>query len=157
MWRMCRRFPGRRTEVGKAAEVLARCTSPDGALVFCVERETERDGRAVVSFGFEGLSWHLHPDLFEAQGRSPEQVALDVVGGLINDRLIVVIDRSDDLLEYRILETIESELELSGTNAPLGFRFWSGRGVDRAELLQGSVDYDRLGERTGLINPRPII
>lgn len=127
--------------MSEAAEILARHVSPDGELVFRVERE---DG--VISFGFEGLTWHLHPDTFEVNGRTPEQVALDVVGDLINDRMVVVIDRSDGQLEYGILETIELEPWVYGVEAPLEFRFWSGRQVARTELLEGTVDYKPLGE-----------
>lgn len=128
------------------AELLARHVSPDGALIWRVERETEPDGRQTVSFGFEGLPWHLHPETFAANGRTAERIALDVTASLIGDRHIVVTRREGGETEHGLLETIELELELWGAYADLEFRFWSGRRVARAELLEGSVIYEPLGE-----------
>ena len=134
--------------MSERAELLARHVSPDGQLVWRIERETEASGKVVISFGFEGLDWHLHPDFFEANGRSPEQIADDVTAGVIEDRHVVVIETfPDDPFRMYLLETIEQELELSGTYADLRFRFWSGRSIDRAELLEGTVDYKPLGEK----------
>ena len=39
--------------MSERAELLARHVSPDGELVWRVERETEADGQVVVSLGFE--------------------------------------------------------------------------------------------------------
>jgi hypothetical protein len=133
------------------AELLARHISPDGALVWRVEREPEPDG--TISFGFEGQDWHLHPDVFEPRGRTPEQVVRDVTADLIEDRYIVVTLRENGSVEHGILETIELELEINGTYADLTFRFWSGRRVDRAKLLEGSVDYKPLGQRLYVNSP----
>jgi hypothetical protein len=127
------------------AEVLARHVSPDGELVWRVEREEEANGRIVISFGFEGGPWHLHPESFEAHGRSPEQIASDVTNNLLHDRYVVVTEiRPAGEKEVRLLATIEYELEFSGTYAELRFRFWNGRPVDRAELLEGTVAHTPL-------------
>lgn len=125
----------------EAAEVLARHVSPDGELVFRVERES-----GIISFGFEGLVWHLHPDGFDARGRSPERVALDVVDDLISDRMVIVTEYEGGQLRRHILETVQMEIEFVGAQTRLEFRLWSGRPIDRSELLEGSVDYKPLGE-----------
>jgi hypothetical protein len=79
--------------MSERAELVARHVSPDGELVWRIEREVEADGRVVVSFGFEGLDWHLHPEFFLANGREPLAVALDVTEDLVSDSSIVVISR----------------------------------------------------------------
>jgi hypothetical protein len=120
------------------AEVLDRRTSPDGVLHFRVERYD--DGR--LAFGFEESDWHQHSDMFDARGRTPEQVAMAFADDLVSDRLVIVHGKGDD--NYWVLDAIEQELEYYGAYALLEFRFWSGRGTDRAELLEGSVDYKPL-------------
>lgn len=122
------------------AELLDRRVSPDGVLHFRIERY--EDGR--LAFGFEESDWHQHPDMLQANGRTPEQVALAFAEDLVNDRLIIIRNRGDDEDRYWVLDTIEYELELSGTYALLEFRYWSGRRIDRAELLEGSVVYKPL-------------
>lgn len=122
------------------AKLLDRRVSPDGALHFRIERFD--DGR--LAFGFEESDWHQHPDMFEANGRTPEQVAFAFADDLVNDRLIIVRSHEEGEERYWVLDTIEYELELSGTYALLQFRLWSGRRIDRAELLEGSVDYKPL-------------
>jgi len=121
------------------AEVLDRRTSPDGRLHFRVERH----GDGTLAFGFEECDWHQHPEMLQARGRTPEQVAQAFADDLINDRLVIVHNRQED--RYWVLDTIEYELELSGTYAPLEVRYWSGRSIDRAELLEGSIAYTSLG------------
>ena len=121
------------------AEVLDRRTSPDGLLHIRIERYD--DGS--LAFGFEESDWHQHPDMFDAKGRTPEQVAWAFADDLVNDRLVIVHNRQED--RYWVLDTIEYEPELSGTYAPLEFRYWSGGRIDRAELLEGAIDYKPLG------------
>ncbi|KQU96588.1 hypothetical protein ASC89_17125 [Devosia sp. Root413D1] len=64
------------------AEVLDRRTSPDGLLHIRIERYD--DGS--LAFGFEESDWHQHPDMFDAKGRTPEQVAWAFADDLVNDR-----------------------------------------------------------------------
>jgi hypothetical protein len=126
------------------AELLERHVSSDGALIWRVEREPEPDG--TISFGFEGADWHLHPDDFEPEGRTLEQIARDVTADVIENRVIIVTLHENGKIDRYLLETVELELELNGTYADLAFRFWSGRRIERAELLEGSVDYKPLGQ-----------
>ncbi|MDB5538618.1 MAG: hypothetical protein JWQ89_345, partial [Devosia sp.] len=104
------------------AELVARHVSLDGALHFRIERY--EDGR--LALGFEESQWHVHSDMLEPKGRSPEQVALALADDLLNDRLVIVIQTGEGDDRYSILDTIEDELEFSGTYARLEFRFWSG-------------------------------
>jgi len=119
------------------AEVLARHVSTDGTLTLVVQRLIEADGPLII-LGFEESPWHVHPELFSSE--PPEVVALSLVDDIINDRMVIVVDRSDDLY-ISLLDTVEELLELHGALVPLEFRFWSGRRIDRAELLEGSVIY----------------
>ena len=54
-------------------EILARHVNPDGALVLVVARGS--DGQVAV--GFDGGSWHTHPDLISHWLNVPLEQALD--------------------------------------------------------------------------------
>jgi hypothetical protein len=123
------------------AELLARHVSLDGALVWRVERETEAEGRVTISCGFEGLPWHLHPDQFEPHGRSAEQIAADLTAGVLGDRHLIVTDGPEGA---RIRRWLLTDLELEGlaedsSSSDHEYRFWSGRRVELAELIAGTV------------------
>lgn len=108
-------------------------------MTLLVRRTLEPDGSMLVTLGFEESPWHVHPELFSSD--LPEVAALSIVDDVISDRMVIVVDRSDGDLYISLLDTIEELLEFSGTYAPLEFRFWSGRRIARAELLEGSVTY----------------
>jgi hypothetical protein len=127
------------------AELVARHVSPDGELVWRIEREVEADGRVVISFGFEGLDWHLHPEFFSANGREPLAIALDVTDDLVSDRSLVVISHWPGRVEYSILDDLEVLVEFKQLEEELGFRFWSGRQVSVDDLKDGKVTYKPLG------------
>ena len=120
-------------------EVLARHVSPDEALTLVVQRLREADGSALILVGFEESDWHVHPELFSSD--PPDAVALGIVDDVINDRMVIVIEYPDGDPYISLLDTIEDVLEYAGTYASIEFRFWSGRRIDRAELLEGSVPY----------------
>ena len=62
---------------------IARHQSPDGELVWRVERSDDAAGGAVFSAGFEGGFWHVHPDQLERTGE-PLAVLLKVT-----DRVVI--------------------------------------------------------------------
>jgi hypothetical protein len=133
--------------MSERAELVARHVSPDGELVWRVEREVEADGRVVISFGFEGLDWHLHPEFFLANGREPLTIGLEVTDDLVSDRSVVVISRWPEGVEYSIPDSLEVLVDFKHLEEELSFRFWSGRQVSVDDLIDGAVAYKPLGAR----------
>ena len=127
--------------MGDRAEILHRILSPDGLLVWRIEREAEADGRMIISMGFEGLSWHLHPEDFVRRNRTDEEIAADVTTALIGDRLLVLVVRDGDFHEFRLLDDIEQELDAKSNDETWVLRFWSGEAVSIDRLIDREVDY----------------
>ena len=127
-------------------EVLARHASPDETLTLVVLRQTPPEGDPVLSLGFMEFDWHVHPEFFFANERTPERVLLDIVDDVINDRMILIYQRfADGLMHPRILDSLEFEVDFYQPGEEWTFRFWSGRVVDLDDLLDGRVRYKPLG------------
>ena len=121
--------------------LVERHVSPDGALVFRIERVSEGAEQGTVAFGFEGQEPHYHPDMFQGHERGDIGVARAVASALINDRMVIVTTYRSGEAVCEILEDMSIERELWAPDDPMDFRFWTGRRIARAELLEGSVDY----------------
>ncbi len=63
-----------------------RHTSPDGKLTLFVGRLAEDD----FIIGFEGFSWHTHPDLLGGSAR-----AQDFIEKILSNELVVAVARRE--------------------------------------------------------------
>jgi hypothetical protein len=126
------------------AEVLARYVSRDGELVWRIERQREADESIVISFGFENVPWHLHPELFAAKGRSPKQIADDVTTDLLADRLVILVGRRQGRYEIRLLDDLESAIASKTPDEEFELRVWSGAKLTLEELVDGVANVKML-------------
>jgi len=129
---------------------IARHQSPDGELVWRVERSDDAAGGAVFSAGFEGGFWHVHPDQLERTGE-PLAVLLKVTEQLLTDRLIIVEERrpvpdapGEISLERRPLGNLDFDLQLKENDENWKLRLWSGRVITIEDVIDGKVDYEPL-------------
>ncbi len=123
------------------AELIARHVSPDGQLVFRIERE-----EGAVSFGFEGLPWHLHPDQIASDETDPVQVAKSFTTDLIEDRYLIVINKFHERTAYRIAFSLEVEIDSKPSEQGLAFRFWSRGAVSVDDLIEEKAVFTPLSE-----------
>ena len=132
----------------RVTEVLARHTSPDGALTILVQRDTQPGGDSILSLGFEGFDWHVHPgEFYPRDGRSDEEVFLEIVSDVVSDRMIIMLQGHDDGPMWpSILDTVTFEVDFYHPGERWSFRFWSGRTVDVDKLMDGRVKYKPFGD-----------
>jgi hypothetical protein len=120
--------------------VLHRHVTEDGSLVWRVERHREGAGATII-MDFDGLPWHMHPEVVERRGRSDEKIADDVTAALLADKLVILTVRSGSIVEHKPLFDLETELATKPNEELWTLRFWSGRTVTVEDLIDGRVDY----------------
>jgi len=132
---------------GHTGEVVARHVSPDGKLVWRVQRDVTADGNAEYSGGFEGRAWHLHAELM-SRGGDPLANILALTDDLLADRLVIVKGSrpmqdspSETDVAYWLLDELEGEVEFNPNDSMLEFRFWSGRRLSVEDLIDGKVEF----------------
>ena len=124
--------------------VLLRRVSPDGALIWLVQRYQDEQGEFDFAFGFESgnSGWHSHPDMLDAPGKSREQVVSEVTDDVTNDRMLIKATVRGDWVEHALLGDLETEVDyLVDVDDQISIRFWSGRSVSFDELIDGAVAY----------------
>ena len=110
--------------------ILARHTSPDGALTLIAEQLSDD-----VQIGFEGLSWHTHGDILaQLSGLSvPSAVDRFVDEVLRGQHLLALLRRDGLLVDAWVTDGPAKEADYAEPGDALEFRYWDGTPARRKE------------------------
>ena len=103
--------------------ILARHTSPDGALTILSE-QVGND----VRIGFEGLSWHTHGDILAELSGLPTLSAVDrFLDELLHGRHIIALSRRNGMLvDAWVTDDPAKDAAYTEPGEDLEFRYWDG-------------------------------
>ena len=113
--------------------ILARHTSPDGALTLIAEQLGDD-----VQIGLEGLSWHTHGDILaQLSGLAvPSAVDWFVDEVLRGQRVLALLRRDGLLVDAWVSDDPAKDADYAERGDALEFRYWDGTPARRQEHLK---------------------